>query len=301
MNGPRLDIGPVTVFFGEKNGKYPDGNQVIVTGADGKAVFDTPLLANRLENGYEGADLVILGHAHEDHCAGMHLLPGVPLYAPEADLAAVQSVAGMLAHYGYAPETAERMRVKIEREFFFRPRPDALGYADGRRWELGGGVSVRAVHMPGHTRGHSVLLVEPGPLAFIGDIDLTGFGPYYGDACSDLREFKDTLARIEHLEARAWITFHHKGVIRERATFLELLGAFRDKIDRREEAILAAIGPGGRTLSELVAHRFMYPRGYQDVFVEDAERMCLEQHLSILAEQGRVRLADGRFLRSGRA
>ena len=39
-------------------------------------------------------------------------------------------------------------------------------------------------HMPGHTAGHTVLLVEPEGVAFIGDIDLTGFGPYYGDACS---------------------------------------------------------------------------------------------------------------------
>ena len=26
----RLDLGEVTVFFGDKNGKYPDGNQVVV-------------------------------------------------------------------------------------------------------------------------------------------------------------------------------------------------------------------------------------------------------------------------------
>jgi hypothetical protein len=26
----RTDIGVVTVYFGDKNGKYPDGNQVIV-------------------------------------------------------------------------------------------------------------------------------------------------------------------------------------------------------------------------------------------------------------------------------
>src|SRR5690606_30664453 len=30
----RAEFGPVTVFFGEKTGKYPDGNQVIVTGGD---------------------------------------------------------------------------------------------------------------------------------------------------------------------------------------------------------------------------------------------------------------------------
>ncbi len=29
----RLDFGRVSVFFGEKSGKYPDGNQVVVRGS----------------------------------------------------------------------------------------------------------------------------------------------------------------------------------------------------------------------------------------------------------------------------
>ena len=39
----RVVFGPVTVFLGEKNGKYPDANQVIVTGADVRAALDAPL------------------------------------------------------------------------------------------------------------------------------------------------------------------------------------------------------------------------------------------------------------------
>jgi len=293
MTTPRMDLGAVTVYFGEKNGKYPDGNQVVVTGGDTKVLFDTPMLANRLGPVLDGTDLVILGHVHEDHTAGLHRLPQATVYAPEQDLYAVQSMEGMLRHYGYAPETNERMRAKITREFHFAPRPDAIGYPDGHLWELGGGVSVRSIHMPGHTRGHSVLMVQPGDIAFIGDIDLSGFGPYYADACSNLSEFRETLRRIEDMPARVWITFHHKGVITERETFLALLRAFRDKIERREQAILAAIGGAGRSLESLVAERFMYPPGFQDVFIDDAERKCLLEHLAALQAAGRAEESDG--------
>lgn len=302
MTVANMKIGPVTVYFGDKNGKYPDGNQVVVEGADSKVIFDTPLLANSLGAGhpvFDGTDRIILGHAHEDHAAGLHLLPEAPVQAPKQDLAAIQSVEGMMAHYGYAPATSELMREKITREFHFQPRPDATGYADGNVWELGGGVTVRSIHMPGHTVGHSVLMVEPGGIAFIGDIDLSGFGPYYGDACSDLKAFKDTLARIEHMEARVWITFHHKGVITERETFLDLLRAFRGKIDAREEDILRVIGEEGKTLEQLVTHRFMYPQSYCEVYVEDVERICLEGHLGILLEEGRVAEDGGRYRRTG--
>ena len=39
---PSFEFGPVRIYAGEKNGKYPDGNQVIVQGADSRAVFDSP-------------------------------------------------------------------------------------------------------------------------------------------------------------------------------------------------------------------------------------------------------------------
>ena len=293
MSTPVMELGPVAVHFGEKNGKYPDGNQVVVTGGEVRAIFDTPLLTNRLGPELDGTDLVILGHVHEDHTAGVHRFDSVPVFAPEADVAALRSMEGMLRHYGYSPSVSERMRAKITKEFHFKPRPDAQSYPDGHVWELGGGVTVRSIHMPGHTRGHSVLLVEPGGIAFIGDIDLSGFGPYYGDACSDLAQFRDTLRRIEHMEASVWITFHHKGVITEREAFLALLRAYRDKIDRREQAILEALGPSGRSLDELVAHRFMYPEGYEELWVDDVERMCLEQHLAALLADGRAREEGG--------
>ena len=46
-----LRFGRVAVHLGEKSGKYPDGNQVLVHGADTRVAFDTPQVANRVEIG----------------------------------------------------------------------------------------------------------------------------------------------------------------------------------------------------------------------------------------------------------
>ena len=296
MSVPTLELGSVTVYFGEKSGKYPDGNQVVVRGHDAVAAFDTPLVANRLGPVFDTIDLVILGHAHEDHMAGLHRIPRTPVFAPQQDLAAVQSWEGLARHYGYRPQALARMRAKIEREFHYFPRPDAVGYPDGHVWDLGG-VQVRAVNMPGHTAGHSVLLVEPEGVAFIGDIDLTGFGPYYGDACSSLAAFRRTLETIAELPARAWVTYHHKGVIADRAKFLRLLGAFKEKIALRERAILGALATQPRSLDALVAHRFLYPVDYSEVYIDDAERKTILEHLDELIASGRVALRDGVYSR----
>jgi glyoxylase-like metal-dependent hydrolase (beta-lactamase superfamily II) len=295
MAGTVIRHGAVSVYPGEKSGKYPDGNQVMVRGADTLVAFDTPLVANRLGRELLDADFVVLGHVHEDHMAGLHRLPHAPVHVHEADVDAARSWGGLARHYGYAADVLTGMRSMIEREFHYAPRPDAQSYADGAEWDLGGGVTVRAIHMPGHTSGHCVLLVEPGAIAFIGDIDLSSFGPYYGDATSSLAHFRRTLARMRDIPAKIWITSHHKGVITERDTYLALLTAFAARLDAREEEIAGYLKQKPSTLAELAAHRFVYPRDRNDVWYADAERRTIEQHLEALAYNGRVSEEGGRW------
>lgn len=295
---PTVELGPVTVYLGSKSGKYPDGNQVVVCGRDMKVAFDTPLISLQIPEVLRSVDRVVLGHAHEDHLVGLHLIPDTPVEVPRADLPAVQSVEGLAAHYGYSPATLAVVVPDMVRRFHYVPRPDATAYDDGQVWELGGGVTIRAIHMPGHTSGHSVLLVEPDGVAFIGDIDLTGFGPYYGDATSNLAQFRRSMVEIEQVPARVWVTSHHKAVVREREQFLTLLRAFRQKVEDRDEAIVAHIGDRVMSLDEIALRRFVYPQDYPSTFVPDVERYCLVQHLEALLAVGRLRLDDGRYRRA---
>lgn len=195
---PTWHHGPVTVYFGAKSGKYPDGNQVVVRGSDSTAVFDTPQVANRIGAVLDTADIAILSHVHEDHMAGLHRLARAEVHVHAADVEAARSWEGLCRHYGYEPAQLQALKAKIEAEFHYVSRPDAVAYVEGRTWDLGG-VRVRAVHLPGHTAGHSALLIEPHGIAFIGDIDLTGFGPYYGDASSSLSAFRESIARLAQL------------------------------------------------------------------------------------------------------
>lgn len=292
---PSASFGPVTVYFGDKSGKYPDGNQVVVRGRDATAVFDTPQVANRIPQVMAEADLVVLGHVHEDHMAGLHLMPGVPVHVHEADVDAARSWEGLSRHYGYGPQVLQALRLRIEEQFHYRPSPAALAYTDGRLWDLGG-VQVRAVHMPGHTAGHCVLLVEPVGVAFIGDIDLSSFGPYYGDRSSSLADFRRTLARLADLPAAVWITSHHKGVVTERSDFVAKLQAYAARLDERGAQLLQMLQAGPRTLADLVRQRLLYPPDHVELWIDEAETRTISQHLDELHAAGRVRpLDDGRW------
>jgi glyoxylase-like metal-dependent hydrolase (beta-lactamase superfamily II) len=289
---PRADFGRVTVFFGEKNGKYPDANQVIVRGSDTQAAFDTPIVANHIGPEFDASDLVILGHVHEDHMAALHRLPKAPVHVHEADLAAAQSWEGLRAAYGSDESYVAEMLLRFQRDFFYVPRPDAIGYRDGAVWELGGS-RVRAFHMPGHTAGHCVLLVEPEGVAFIGDIDLTGFGPYYGDASSSLSDFRRTLNRVADIPAKVWITSHHRGVYTDREKFLRDLAAYTRTLDARAQRLLDLLRESPKTLAQLVECRLLYPPGHQDLWVVDAETRSISSHLDEMLAGGRVRLDEG--------
>jgi glyoxylase-like metal-dependent hydrolase (beta-lactamase superfamily II) len=189
----------------------------------------------------------------------------------------------------------DAFRHKLDTEFSYAPRPDALAYADGAAWDLGGGVRVRAVHLPGHTAGHCALVVEPAGIAFIGDIDLSTFGPYYGDATSNLGDFRRSLARLPELDAAVWITSHHKGVYTERAAFEEALRAYTARLDEREAGLIERLRAAPASLDDLAAGGFLYPPGFPGPSAQAIEKRSISQHLDELIAAGRVIAQDDRY------
>lgn len=285
-------FGRVTVLVGEKTGKYPDGNSLWIRGRDAVAIVDPSLSVARRGPELTPVDLVVHSHVHEDHVAGLWRFPGARALVPRGDLLGLQSLDGLLAMYGYGdlPDLRPRLAQWVVEQFHYQARPDAEPYDDGALLDLGG-TTIRAIHLPGHTRGHSVLMVEPEGVLFLGDIDLTGFGPYYGDAWSDLSAFETSLARVRELPARVWVSFHHAGVIEDRTTFLAKLDRFTARIGEREDALLAYLDEP-RTLTQLVAHRFLYPPHASWPFVEPAEARTILQHLARLVAADLVEQCD---------
>jgi glyoxylase-like metal-dependent hydrolase (beta-lactamase superfamily II) len=289
-------LGPHTaVLWGGQRGKYPQGNSLLVAGRDGALLIDPSVaVAEAPEAELPRLDRVVNSHCHEDHIAGNCRFPDVPWHLPEADLPGIDSLDGLMAIYGFAGEIDASWRRVVLEQFHFTPRRDALAYRDGDLFELGG-VRVRAIHAPGHTRGHSMLLVEPDGVLYLGDIDLSSFGPYYGDAWSSLEDFERTLELARTIDARWYATFHHIGVIEGRATFVERLDRYAAVIADRERRLVEYLAEP-RSLAEIAAHRFVYRPQDPVPFAEPVERRSMEQHVARLVRGGHVREVEpGRF------
>jgi len=290
-----LRLGRAVALTGAEVGKYPSGNSLLVVGDDSSVLVDPSVSVFDRGGAPAPVDRVLLSHAHEDHMAAIALYPDAPVHAHHDDLLGVQSLDGLMEMYGMSPESEAAFRPVVLDEFHYTERPDAVGFADGERFDLGGGLRVEVVHLPGHTRGHCGFLVEPDGVFFVADVDLSSFGPYYGDHWSDLEDFEAALARCREIDARWYATFHHKGVVEGREGFLQALAAFEGVIARREQRLLEFLAEP-RQLPDIVAHRLVYRPGVEVTWADEAERRTAQRHLRRLLRDGRVQEPEpGRY------
>lgn len=290
----------VTVLADEHGGRYPFGNSLLLRGDDETVVVDPSLvLVSREARDRPRVDRVVLSHCHEDHLAGLHLFPRARVQVHEADLPGLRSIDGMMAIYGMQGPAEDAFREAVVRDFHWVERADAEPLRGGDVVDLGG-CRLRVIHAPGHTRGHCVFAIEPDGVVYLGDIELTGFGPYYGDAWSSLEDFEHTLSLVREIDARWYATFHHVGVLEGREAFLERLGRFSAMIGDRERRLLAFLAEP-HDLDEIVRHRFVYRPGDAVPWADAVERRSMAQHVDRLLAAGRLQEVEPGRWRATRA
>ena len=287
--------GQVSVLTGIDDGAYPHGNSVLVAGADETVLID-PSLSVAEWNGIGPVDRVVLSHVHEDHVAGLSLYDTVPVHAHRADVDALASLEAMVASYGLDPGAEAEFGSILVDDFNFVARSDVVPFDDETVFDVGGST-IEVIATPGHTPGHCCLLIEPESVLYLGDIELTGFGPYYADRDSSLEAFESSIELCRSIDAAWYVTFHHKGTYTDRAEFLEALESFASAIPRRDALLLDHLEQP-RTLAELVERRILYRPHVELAWLDSAERRSIAQHLHRLEQRGLVGRDGDRWARA---
>ena len=148
------------------------------------------------------------------------------------------------------------------------------------------GVNVAFIHAPGHTEGFCTPYLVDYGILHIGDIDLTSFGPYYGDAESDIDQFIESAKRTLEVDAKYFVTSHHKGIISKQEYEMEL-EKYLSIIERREEKIKRAIKKGCSP-EELMQQEVLYYRNQSEhnSIRRKSEKISIVKHLKRLIKHG---------------
>jgi glyoxylase-like metal-dependent hydrolase (beta-lactamase superfamily II) len=287
-------FGPILFIHGDNRGNYPNCNSLYIEGAE-KVLVDPASNRDRLEQlrVSPGVDAVLLSHWHEDHLMHLDLFDQYPLWICGADAEPLMSLDNFLDAYDMNEEERKPWFKTMQEVFHFKPRAPQRVIEDGDLIDLGG-VSMEVLHTPGHTPGHCALYFREEEILFLGDYDLTSFGPWYGDRDSDIDKVLASVEKLKDLNARTWLTSHGEGI------FLcnpdELWDSYIQVVEQRDEKLLDLLQEP-RTMADVVEARIVYKKKREPKeFFDFGERAIMGKHLERLIKNGDV-MRDGDLYR----
>lgn len=178
-------------------------------------------------------------------------------------------------------EIAERASVWTEEA---RNTPIDLPLADGDTFRVGG-LTVRAVHTPGHTAGHNCYFVEETQQLFTGDnvlgVGTSAIGP---PPRGDMQAYLDSLVRMRELEASLFAPGHGPVVRATDAKIQELL----DHRAVRDRQIADLVEKGYATDRQI--RRALYPEIQKGL--RRAASGQVRSHIAKMVGQGVMRVEE---------
>lgn len=277
----------------ENRGRYPfchslyvkDSVPVIIDPASGEE-------AMRRIASDEGADIVFNTHYHEDHRVFNYCFSGATLSVHELDAHGYGSIDDFMGGFSVvnSPALTEYWRNFLLETCRYRPYTVDRTFADGFEIDLGHTL-LRAVHTPGHSAGHCCFFFPRERVLYLGDIDLTTFGPWYAGVTSDIGDFLSSIERVRRLSPDIVVTSHGDGFITENID--ERLKNYADIIQRRDELILEFLSRT-RTLEEIFSREIIYRQNQKapDAPFHWDDRWMIEMHLKRLVSIGRLKKVD---------
>jgi hydroxyacylglutathione hydrolase len=291
-------FGRIRFIRGDSGGRYPFNHSLYLEGDNTCVIIDPSCSLQKLTDLQKKSevDQVWLSHWHEDHIRYVNLFTDCPLWISEKDFPPLTDINVFLDWYGLKEGV---LRELWEKEMLeknnYRPKKEARFIKDEETINLGS-LAVQVIATPGHTPGHLSFFFPDEEILFLGDYDLTSFGPWYGDVYSSIEQTIQSIHRLKNIPARRWITSHNTGVFEQNPG--KLWDDYENVIYQREEKIMNFLDKP-KTIDEIVSAWLIYgkPREPKEFF-EFNERALVGKHIDRLKRQGKITLDKNKYVKS---
>jgi hydroxyacylglutathione hydrolase len=248
-------------------------------------------------DGWRRIDTLLISHSHPDHILSWHLLDDRRLLLPAETPEEVHDLTRLGIRFTGTPEKGRYWTRRVAHLLGVRAlrEPDAC-YRNGEILTIGG-ARLEPVHAPGHIRDHYCFLDHRSGTLLTTDIDLTSFGPWYGNPEGDPVRFRKDIERVRALPCRR-VCSSHKEPVEGRAVsqFDRYLVAF----DRQRQAVLTCCDRRPQSIEELTARSPLYRNRMPDKALQAIfEGNMIRKNLALLIKEGLVEETAKGIVRTG--
>ncbi|MCP5113812.1 MAG: MBL fold metallo-hydrolase [bacterium] len=276
----------------ENGGRAPLSHSCVVRG-DTEVLIDAGCGIGRMRELTKvwKPELTVISHSHPDHCSGLWLVDESRILSPIQRSEIFWKLEPMAARL--VPREMAAGWIKFVERLGLR-EVDADGhYDDGHKFDFGN-IKLECIHTPGHADDHYVFFEPTHGLAMIFDIDLTSFGPWYGNPECDIDLFLDAIRRVAELRPKI-VFSSHKGVIKEDID--SRLRKYAAVVEKRDASILSLLSEP-RTLAELVDRSPIHGKHpLENELLRHFEGVMIEKHLARMERRGDVEREQDRWRR----
>lgn len=272
-------------------GGFPHCNSFLV-GRRGELLIDAGygLDAHVAGTGWR-PERVAVSHSHPDHVASLAAFADAELWSPVQRADCFWRYEPLGRRFG--GEAYGSMWIELVARLGIEEVSADSHFDDGHVFEAGS-IRLHCLHAPGHVDDHYVFFEPHHGIALTSDIDLSRFGPWYGQPEGDPDLFLASIEMVAALEPRIVVS-SHKGLMTDDIPLR--LARFADVIRQRDERLLELLSTPS-DLDRLVdASPYFGQRPEPEPLFRFWESNMVRKHLGRLERRGAVASDDGLWRR----
>jgi hydroxyacylglutathione hydrolase len=284
-----------SVYFvrGEGDGRFPSCHGFLLSGKE-TVLIDAGIGEAKIReiDREKHIDILMISHSHPDHIRYWHLLHDRYILLPQQTPDVVQDLQLLGERFTGSSEGGTIWADFVRDRLGVRPLREPDGrYAEGDVLEIGG-AELEAIHTPGHLDDHYCFLERKTGTLFATDIDLTSFGPWYGNPESDIEMFEDSVKKVMAMPCNRVCSSHKEPIEGRAATEFE---AFLKAFCRQSRQVLELCDRPS-SLEDLVEASPFYGNGLPNKSIQQIfEGNMISKNLALLVREGRLQESNGRY------